>query len=228
MMSGLGLIVAAGGSSSRFGGNKLFERVNGRPVFIVCLQNLLPSVGIDNAVLVVPVDLREEYRAILNEFSLGSLRLADGSADRAASVRSGLAALPHELDYVAIQDAARPLTTPDLLRRCHEAALAFGASVAAHRVTDTIKVADGEGFAISTPDRSTLWAAETPQTFRRSLLEDAYRQCAAQGIAVTDDAQAVQLIGHRVKLVENQEPNIKITYRQDLEFLHNMLNNKEK
>ena len=227
MMSGLGLIVAAGGLSSRFGGNKLFERVNGRPVFIVCLEHLLPAVGIENTVLVVPAAMRGEYHSILEEFSLGSLCLANGGDDRAASVRSGLVALPSSLDYVAIQDAARPLTTAELLCRCHEAAMEFGAAIAAHRVTDTIKVADGDGFAVATPDRSTLWAAETPQAFRRSLLEDAYRHCAEQGIAVTDDAQAVQLLGHRVKLVENSELNIKITYRHDLNVLYNILNNKE-
>ncbi len=227
MMAGLGLIVAAGGSSSRFGGNKLFERVDGKPVFIVCLEHLLPAVGIDNTVLVVPAAMRGEYHSVLEEFSLGSLSLANGGSDRAASVRSGLVALPSSLDYVAIQDAARPLTTAELLRRCHEAAMEFGAAIAAHRVTDTIKVADNDGFAVSTPDRSTLWAAETPQVFRRLLLEEAYRHCAAQGIAVTDDAQAVQLFGHRVKLVENTEPNIKITYRHDLNVLCNILNNKE-
>jgi len=226
-MSGLGLIVAAGGSSSRFGGNKLFERINGQPVFIICLEHLIPAVGIENAVLVVPAELRGEYHSVLAEFSLDGIRLADGGADRAASVRSGLAALPSSLDYVAIQDAARPLTTPALLRRCHDAAVEFGAAVAAHRVTDTIKVADGDGFAVATPDRSTLWAAETPQVFRRELLEEAYRHCAEQGISVTDDAQAVQLLGHRVRLVENSEPNIKITYRHDLNLLCNILNNKE-
>ncbi len=227
MMSGLGLIVAAGGSSSRFGCNKLFERVNGRPVFIVCLEHLIPAVGIENTVLVVPAAMRGEYHSILDEFSLGRLCLANGGADRAASVRSGLAVLPSALDYVAIQDAARPLTTAELLRRCYEAAIEFGAAIAAHRVTDTIKVADSDDFAVATPDRSTLWAAETPQAFRRSFLEDAYRHCTEEGIAVTDDAQAVQLLGHRVKLVENTEPNIKITYRHDLNFMCNILNNKE-
>lgn len=227
MMSELGLIVAAGGSSSRFGSNKLFERINGKPVFIMCLEQLVPVVGVKNAVLVVSADLRDEYHTILTEFALGGIRLANGGTDRAASVRSGLAVLPHGLDYVAIQDAARPLTTPALLRRCHDAAVEFGAAIAAHRVTDTIKVADSDGFAVDTPDRSTLWAAETPQVFRRSLLEDAYRHCAEQGIAVTDDAQAVQLLGHPVKLVENSDLNMKITYRHDLNVLCNILNNKE-
>ena len=231
-MEGLGLIVAAGGCSRRFGGNKLFETLDGRPVFIACLQRLLPAVGIDNTVLVVPADLRGEFAARLEAFGLGGLRLADGGADRAASVRSGLAALPQGLTYVAIQDAARPLTTQELLRRCHEAAVQCGAAIAAHRATDTIKVADADGFAVATPDRSTLWAAETPQVFLRSLLEDAYRHCADNGIAVTDDAQAVQLLGCRVKLVENHELNIKITYPQDmalaLSVCGNLPNHKEK
>ncbi|MBO4345369.1 MAG: 2-C-methyl-D-erythritol 4-phosphate cytidylyltransferase [Victivallales bacterium] len=230
-MSEFGLIVVAGGSSSRFGRNKLFERLDGRPVFVMCLQNLVPVVGVENAVLVVPSALRDEFRSILETFSLGGIRLADGGADRAASVRSGLAALPPNIEYVAVQDAARPFTTSALLRRCYAAAVQYGASVAAHRVTDTIKVSDGDGFAVSTPDRSTLWAAETPQVARRSLLEEAYRHCAENGIAVTDDVQAVQILGHRVKLVENQEINIKITYPQDLSFAESVCaslqNNKE-
>ena len=214
----LGLVVVAGGASSRYGrGNKLFERLEGKPLFLHCLESLVPVIGVANSVLVVPRGADSLFREQLPE-ALQGLKLVPGGAERSASALAGIQALPEAVDYVAIQDAARPFATAVLLKACFDAAIHCGGAIAAHRVTDTIKVASPEGFIQETPDRSTLWAAETPQVFRRDWIEEAYAYCIQNRCPVTDDAQAVQLLGHPVRLVENHACNMKITYPEELEL----------
>lgn len=210
-----GLVIAAGGSSRRFGGNKLFEMLLGKPVFLHSLERLSPFV--DETVLVVPESEKAHFADELAKHGLlERVRVVVGGSDRGASVLNGVLALRDDVEVVAVQDAARPYTSVDLLQRCLASAMEHGSGVAAHRVTDTIKVATPEGIVIDTPDRSTLWAAETPQAFLRQLLIEGYRKCSDAGAAITDDAQAVQALGVDVRLVENTENNMKITYRKDL------------
>lgn len=218
LLADCGLIVAAGGSSSRFGhGNKLLMDLAGLPVFCHCLRAFLPLLPAGRAVLVVPAASEPLFAAALAAAGWGErVRLVPGGASRQASVQAGLAALPAAATIVAVQDAARPLATAELLARCVASARACGSGVAAHRVVDTIKAATAEGAVTATPDRRALWAAETPQVFRRDWLAAAYELVARDGLEVTDDAQAVQLAGHPVQLVESQQDNLKITRAADL------------
>ena len=120
-------------------------------------------------------------------------------------------------EFVAIHDAARPLASAELLERCVDAAQEYGTAIAAHRVTDTVHVADDAEFIHATPSRSTLWAAETPQVFRTDLYARALRELDWHADPPTDDASLVRrLPGVCVKLVENTSPNPKITYPYDL------------
>ena len=212
----LGLVVVAGGASRRYGkSNKLFELLNDKSLFLYCLENLIPVVGLPNSVLVVPNDAVELFRSRLPQ-PLKGLNLVTGGAERSSSALKGILALPPEVDYVAIQDAARPFASASLLKTCFQEAIKCGGAIAAHRMTDTIKVASQDGFIQETPDRSTLWAAETPQVFRRDWITEAYTHCLQNNISVTDDAQAVQLLGYNVRLVENNACNMKITYPAEL------------
>ena len=228
MDSVLGLVVVGGGASRRFGKtNKLFELLNGKSLFLHCLENLVPVVGLSNSVLVVPNDAVELFRSKLPPHLKG-LNLVTGGAERSASALKGIQALPPEVDYVAIQDAARPFTTAPLLDACFQEAIVYGGAIAAHRVTDTIKVASADGFIQETPDRSALWAAETPQVFRRDWITAAYTHCIQNNLPVTDDAQAVQLLGHPVRLTENPSCNLKITYPAELRLAELILSQLNK
>ena len=214
----LGLVVVAGGSSRRFGSsNKLFAKLNGKCLFLHCLENLVPFVGAAHTVLVIPDGADELFRVQMPP-SINDVKMVHGGAERSSSALAGIQALPSEVNYVAIQDAARPFATASLLEACFKEAIACGGAIAAHRVTDTIKVANAEGQIQETPDRSKLWAAETPQVFRRDWITDAYLYCIQKAIPVTDDAQAVQLMGHPVRLVENTACNMKITYPDELKL----------
>ena len=213
-MPTLGIILAAGGASRRFGGNKLLAEYRGKPLIRHSLDAFAPLGA--PTVLVVSAAHEAEYRAVCPE-----AWLVRGGTCRAESVLRGLEALlalPDPPQYIAVHDAARPLATADLLRRCLEAASKCGGAIAAHSVTDTIHIASGTPPDIAaTPDRAALWAAETPQVFRADLLLRAYRDLDWRNNPPTDEAALVgRLPGTVIRLVANPSPNPKITFPSDL------------
>jgi len=216
----VGLVIAAGGSSTRFGaGNKLFTPLQGLPIFCHCLKTFAAVIPADLTVLVVPPARETAFRQALADTGLGQgLRIVAGGATRQTSVINGLRALPAKAVLVAVHDAARPLAGAELLRRCIVSARKHGTGVAAHRVTETIKTADRARQVRATPERSTLWVAETPQVFLREWLDTAYAALVRDGGTVTDDAQAVEQSGRPVILVEDPKPNPKMTYAADLQI----------
>jgi 2-C-methyl-D-erythritol 4-phosphate cytidylyltransferase len=151
-----------------------------------------------------------------------------GGQERSHSVR---AALHHTLagDPVLVHDAARPLVTPEIIRACL-AGLDAGAAaaIAAARVTDTIKRGlDADPFTVAqTLDRSKLWAIQTPQVFRRDVLERALAQPAHLIAAATDDASLVEGMGGVVRLVEAPRENLKVTTPEDLHLAELLLHSR--
>jgi 2-C-methyl-D-erythritol 4-phosphate cytidylyltransferase len=143
-----------------------------------------------------------------------------GGESRQESVRRGLAALPDDAELVLIHDGARALVEPELLEACGEAlreAAAAGAGViAATPVTDTIKQVDASGTITATPERSHLWAAQTPQAFAVPQLRQAHARAEAEGWSVTDDAALFERLGLPVRVLEAPPSNIKLTTRFDL------------
>jgi 2-C-methyl-D-erythritol 4-phosphate cytidylyltransferase len=222
----VGLVVAAAGSGSRYSPerSKLFEPLGGEPLFLRCLRTFASVIRADLTVLVVSPAGQERFRQALQALPGGAqITVVPGADSRAESVRCGLAALPGAASLVAVQDAARPLTALDVLCRCLAAARLGGSGVAARRVTDTIKVADAAGRVIATPDRATLWAAETPQVFRRADLERAYCAALCAGRYPTDEAAAIAALGLPVQLVESLLPNPKVTHPNDAALVRFLL-----
>lgn len=219
-----GLVVAAGGGSRRFGErNKLLEPLGGQPVFLHCLRRLAAVVPPERTVLVVPPAERDAFAAALAAAGC-TVTLVGGGASRAESVLAGLRALPPAVRLAAVQDAARPFTSPELLERCLASAREHGSGVAARPVVDTIKTVDEREFVLATPDRSRLRATETPQVFPRAELEDAYRVCLERGLFPGDEAQALETLGRPVRLVLHEHPNPKLTYTADLPYFSYLLN----
>ena len=220
----VGLVVAAGGGSSRYGGgNKLLALLGGEAVFLHCLRRLAAVVPSARTVLVVPATEADAFAAALRQAGL-EIRLVPGGATRPESVLAGLRALPEEAEIAAVQDAARPFTPADLLRRCIESARAHGSGVAARPVVDTIKIVDEQDYVLTTPDRSRLRATETPQVFPRAELAAAYEQCLSRGLCPSDEAQAIEALNLPVRLVVHEQPNPKLTYVGDLPLFSHLLN----
>lgn len=215
------LILAAAGSAERFGGDKLTRPLAGLPVFAHALRTLAPLFPPERRFLAVAPERLDDFRQLLRQLPEDcSAVLVPGGPTRFDSIRNALRALPTDTDLVAIHDAARPLVTRDAAAQCLNQARLHGAALLAHRATDTIKVAspaDGNATVVShTPDRRTLWAAETPQAARYDLLVQAFAAVQSHDLVPTDDAQALELIGLHPVIVENTTPNLKITYPEDL------------
>jgi 2-C-methyl-D-erythritol 4-phosphate cytidylyltransferase len=220
-------ILVGGGSGSRFGGDKLALPVAALPVLAWSLLAFEQTSSISSIVLVAPKGREEEFRAIAIAAGISKLTsVVTGGSYRKESVERGLQALPPCVDLVAIHDAARPLVTPSLITRCLEIAGAVGASAAAVPVSDTLHLADQEGCAVKTIDRSGLWAMQTPQVFRavpllKLLLEQAHGK-------PTDEVSVALAAGWRIPFVENLEPNLKITWPSDLAVAEALLRDRER
>ncbi|MBX2863500.1 MAG: 2-C-methyl-D-erythritol 4-phosphate cytidylyltransferase [Leptolyngbyaceae cyanobacterium MAG.088] len=139
-----------------------------------------------------------------------------GGDTRQASVNNGLKALPNLAQQVLIHDGARCLATPTLFDRCTEAFSTCNGFIAAVPVKDTIKKVNNSGIIEATPDRSQLWAAQTPQGFDVALLKTAHQKGSLQGWSVTDDAALFEKCGLNVHIVQGEETNLKVTTPVDL------------
>ncbi len=159
----------------------------------------------------------EQFQTVMTTLDLSlPIQLIAGGETRQASVFNGLQALPPPAERVLIHDGARCLATPDLFDRCSEALDECQGLIAATAVKDTIKVVDENGWITATPDRSQLWAAQTPQGFDVTLLKQCHQLGREQGWTVTDDAALLEKCGHPVKIVPGEETNLKITTPVDL------------
>jgi len=215
----VGVVIAAGGRGERFGTsrNKLLAPLDGLPLVCHCLRTFAEIVPAEQVVLVVPDELRLRFATCIRDAGIsGKIHIIAGGESRQDSVTAGLLALPLQAHIIAVHDAARPYTSTSLIRRCIASARKRGAGVAARRVTDTIKVAEPDGRVLETKDRSVLWAAETPQVFTHAVIAQAYAHVRQLGISITDEAQAVEVLGESVFLVEHTEGNSKVTYATDL------------
>ena len=219
------LIVAAGkGTRMGPGVDKLFLELNGCPLVGHTWRRFDLAPGIEHVVLVIRDGMQAAFADLANEHPFTKpFRLVAGGKERQDSVWNGLEALPHDADIVAIQDAARPCTSPGLIASTIEAARQFGAAVAAQPVADTIKESHDGQLVERTLDRSRLWAVQTPQTFRVELIRRALAQVRQRRLLVTDDTAACELIGQPVKLVVSHLPNPKVTRPDDLPYVELLL-----
>jgi 2-C-methyl-D-erythritol 4-phosphate cytidylyltransferase / 2-C-methyl-D-erythritol 2,4-cyclodiphosphate synthase len=177
------------------------------------------SPRVDDVVVALPADLSAAPPAFL----VGSpgTRIVTGGARRQDSVANALAASPRA-DLVVIHDAARPFVTTALIDRTIDAAVRFGAAIAARKVSDTVKRATPGGVVAATLPREEIYLAQTPQAFRASILREALA-AADPAVDATDEAALAERAGHAVHLVDGDQRNIKITTREDLAMAETML-----
>lgn len=210
-------VIVAAGSSRRMGFDKLEADLDGESVLTRSLLafQACPEVG-EIWVVTNP----EKFGAIQKAVErLGITRFSgmlEGGAERHLSVSAGLDRVGEDFDLVAVHDGARPLVSPSAITRCATEADRVGAATLAHRVADTLKRGNDEPEVCGAVSRENLWAMETPQIFQRELLQKAYAKVLADGEVVTDEVSAMESIGVSVSLVENTEPNLKITVPGDL------------
>ena len=217
-----GIIVAAG-SGERMGGiQKAFHLLLGDEMATYSLRVMEASQDIDHIVLVVASDSVEKAKLLVSEMGLCKVSaVCAGGATRRESVLAGLQAAPDGSDITLVHDGARPCVTTELIARGVAAAREYGAAVPAVPVQDTIKEAGQDGWVVGTPDRSRLYAAQTPQAFRTELLRRAHAE--APPDLVLDDASLVEAFGEPVHLFEGDAGNIKVTTPADVAIIEAIL-----
>lgn len=220
-MGNIGAVIVAAGRGSRMGmrESKQYLQLGDRPILVHTIQAFASHPDIEEIVVVVRAGDEERVRSLAEMYGLGeNLKIATGGAERQHSVAKGLRCLSESVSIVLVHDAVRPFVSEEKISAVAEEAATSGAAILAVPVKDTIKIAGSEGVVESTPDRQSLWAVQTPQAFRVSLLMDAYAQAEREGFIGTDDASLVERLGQQVKIVTGDYTNLKITTPDDLKW----------
>lgn len=219
-------IIPAGGSGKRMQGrlSKQYLSVGGKPILVHTLSVFQRSPDIDEIVLVVlEEDVQRVRQEIVKPREISKVRhVLAGGEQRQDSVRNGLAVIGNDVEIVLIHDAVRPFVSGELIHRAVQEAEIHGAVTVGMPVKDTIKRVDQNGGVLETLERQVLWMTQTPQAFKRSIIQEAYRKADEDQFYGTDDASLVERMGVRVKMIAASYENIKITTPEDLlmaEFL---------
>ncbi len=207
-------IIAAAGSSTRMGFNKLFAKIGADDVISLSVRKLSLNSQISNIVIVTKPKLFEQIDAICKkECKEKPYRIVFGADTRQESVFNGIRACDEDTDLFVIHDGARPFVTDEEINAVINDANAFGAATLAVPVKDTVKVINDTGVIVDTPDRSSLFLAQTPQVFKSDIYKKAMNNC--QNL-YTDDCALVESIGQKIKITVGKYSNIKITTIEDL------------
>jgi len=228
-MAKVAVIVAAAGKGERFGTEekKTFASLEGTPIFLKTLEAFVNREDVCQTILAVaPEDMlriREKYGTNL---AFMGVQLAEGGAHRCQTVRSALKLVKPDAELVAVHDAVRPCVTYFMIDAVFAEAAKTGAAILAAPLHGTIKAVSGAKVVDRTLPRENLYEAQTPQVFRRDLLNAAYDRAADLGENITDDAQLVEALGHPVSVVESDATNLKVTTKPDLKLATYLYKNK--
>ena len=214
--AGCTAVIVAAGSSRRMGADKLFLPLAGIPVIVRTLLQFQSCDSVDEIIVVTREDKLAEVAEYCKRYGITkATKILQGGKERVESSAAGVFEADRHSEYIAISDGARPFVTPELITDALNAAKKYGAAAPAVPVKDTIKTADN-GVVIDTPDRSKLFAIQTPQVFSADIIKGALTMAIREGTPVTDDCSAVEAMGHPVHLVDGSYRNIKITTMEDM------------
>ncbi|MBI2958405.1 MAG: 2-C-methyl-D-erythritol 4-phosphate cytidylyltransferase [Chloroflexi bacterium] len=203
--------------------DKIFAPLGGHPLIYWPLRAAQSCPLVDRIVVLLSARNIDQGRSLVARHGFSKVvSVREGGERRQDTVRIGLGTLSG-CEWVLIQDAARPFLDATLIADGLAAAAETGAALAAVPVKDTIKIADQHMFIGATPDRATLWAAQTPQVFRFDIIAAAYKL----PDGATDDASLVEKLGHRVKLYQGSYDNIKVTTPEDLALAETLLKRRQ-
>ena len=224
-MAKFAVIMPAAGKSSRFHDKhykKPFAPLANRAVWLHSAERFLNREDVKQFILLIAPEDREAFQMKFGaNVAILGVDVVDGGKERAESIRNALSQVRADIDFIAVHDAARPCLADVWIDQVFAAARESGAAILANPVTGTLKKShDGKTIA-ETVSRVGLWEAQTPPVFRRDLLVEAYAKHGHQN--PTDEAQAVEQLGHKVRLIETPRTNLKITTRDDLRLAEQAL-----
>ncbi len=213
-------VVVAAGKGTRMGTSvsKQFLKLNGKEIIAHTLEKFQFCDGVDEIIVVTGKDsidfIKEE---ILERYHIDkAVSVVEGGSQRQDSVYNGLCAVSENAEIIVVHDGVRPFITRQDIQKTVVEAAASGACALGVRTKDTIKICAKDNIIIDTPDRSTMWFIQTPQTFRKDILKKAFEAARKEGFLGTDEAVLVERLCIPVKVVEGSYDNIKITTKEDL------------
>ncbi|MDO4300370.1 MAG: 2-C-methyl-D-erythritol 4-phosphate cytidylyltransferase [Clostridia bacterium] len=226
------VIIVAAGSGKRMKSAiaKQYIELKGRTILSYTVETFNKSEYIDEIILVTSKDaidfVREE---IVLKYGFNKVKaVVEGGSERQYSVYNGLQAVSADSDVVLIHDGVRPFVADKYIAELESIAMEYGGCVLGVPVKDTIKICDEGGNITDTPDRASLWLAQTPQCFKHDVVMGAYEAAMAEGILGTDDSMLVERMGTKIKMVKGDYNNIKITTPEDLYMGEVILENELK
>ena len=226
-------VFPAAGASTRmnnFGGtNKNLLKLAGEMVLLRSVKTFSKVERVNFLIVVVGANEVETVENLLRaQKDLKPWVVTVGGSERQFSIANGLKFVPEDADTVLVHDAARPLVTQKTVEAVIDAAEQFGGAIAAVPAKDTIKLVGADGFVRFTPPRRELVAVQTPQGFRRELILRAYAKAEEDGFLGTDDSSLVERLGIRIKVVESEYSNLKITTPEDIWVAETFLRSENK
>jgi len=210
-------VITAAGNCTRFGREKLFSRIGGEPVFVKTVRQFLKVKEVGEVILVVRKDNRKRFESWIKKLNL-KVKLVEGGMERCESAEKGVRVSKGE--YVLIHDGARPLVTTKLIEKVVKVVKKHGAVMAAVATTTCVKLVDPKTMeVVECLDRPKSWLGQTPQAFKREVILKAYRLAREGKIEGLDDCELVRKLGVKVKVIEGEWTNKKITMPTDLEIV---------
>lgn len=223
------VIIPAAGQGKRMGAgkNKLLLTLEGVPILIHTLRVFEADAECSGIILAISPSDEQQFKSLLKEYGIHKVSsLVAGGKERQDSVYNGLRTV-HSLDgIVLVHDAARPFIKTEIIHKLVEAASKDGGAIVAVPVKDTIKKAENS-MVSETVERSSLWAVQTPQAFRASVLLEAHNKAIREQFIGTDESSLVERIPHRVSIIEGDYDNIKLTTPEDLYFAQAILRKRK-
>lgn len=211
-------IIAAAGSSHRMKTKiaKQFLKINDKMIIEYTLDTFMSIDIIDEIILVIREQDREIIDELLARKSYKNIRLVVGGDSREKSTYNGINAVSDKADIVICHDGARPFIKKEKIIESIDALKNYDGVVVAVKAKDTIKYVNSNMKIVNTPNRSNLYQAQTPQTFRYEAIKEAYDMVFDEKISVTDDSSLMEILGKNIRIIEGDYNNIKITTMEDL------------
>ena len=213
------IIVAAGsGKRMKAGINKQFLLIDGKEILAHTIDKFYNCDEIGEIIVCVKENEEEMLKEkIISKYGYKDIKIAYGGKERQDTIKNGLEKLDEDSEIVLIHDGARPFIEDEIIKNAISETKEHGATVVGVPVKDTIKIVK-DGKITDTPDRSIVWAAQTPQSFKREIVEVSYKNAYEKGIYGTDDAMLAEYAGYEVHMVKGSYDNIKITSPEDMGF----------
>ncbi len=214
-------IIVAAGQGRRMGvqTKKQFLMLEGKEILARTVEQFEQFSAVEEIILVTGEEDLEDVTHMAKAYGWQKIAaVVQGGRERQDSVSYGLKAVSAQGEIILVHDGVRPFVTEDMVNRAIDCARKFGGCALGVPAKDTVKICDAEGVVLETPNRNALWYIQTPQVFRRDIIEKAYKMAAQEGFLGTDDASVVEFYGAKVKIIQGSYQNIKITTKEDLLF----------